>query len=147
MGLGTNSLAQTTAPASTGRALTGALIGSAGGALVGGITGLWIGGNRCIDPGNPDSCDWLRGMVVGVAVGTTLGAPVGAHLLNRRRGALHYSLLASAVIAGAGIVALRAADRSAQGSRRTATLNGILIGVPVLQVIAATVIETRTSRR
>ncbi len=136
------------APASTARrSFLGALAGGAAGALVGGVAGAWIGGNRCVDAGNPDSCYLLLGTVTGLAVGMTIGTPLGAHLLNRRRGDLRTGLLASTAIAGAGLVAFRAADINVRGSARPATLNAILVAVPVLQVATATVIEGRTGAR
>src|SRR5262245_25236519 len=129
------------------RPLTGAVIGSAAGFLVGGITGGYIGGNRCIDPGASDTCDWLRGMAVGTVVGVTLGAPVGATLFNNRQGARHWSLLASAAIAGAGIAAFHNVGDDPTSSSRNNKLYAIMIGVPVLQILSSTWIEVHTSRK
>ena len=129
-----------------GRPLLGAVLGSAGGALIGGITGLYIGGNRCIDPGASDTCDWLRGMAVGTTVGVTLGAPVGAHLMNNRRGSLPLSVLASAAIGTAGVLAFRNLQNNPLSSGRNSAIYSIMIGVPVLQIISSTVIEVQTSR-
>ena len=144
MALGTRSLH---AQPPAGRALTGALLGATAGALLGGLTGVFIGGNRCSESGNPDSCHAIDGMIVGAAVGVTLGTPVGAHLMNRRRGALPYSLLASAALAALGAVAFRAAHAHASGAQRATMQSAVVIMVPVLQIVTATVIETRSSRR
>jgi len=129
------------------RSLGGALLGGTAGVLAGGIAGLYIGGNRCSSPGSSDSCYGFEGMLAGAAVGMTVGTPVGAHLMNRRRGALPYSLLTSVAVAAAGVVAFRAVDAHARGSGRVAALNSIVIAVPVLQVLCATLIESRSSRR
>jgi hypothetical protein len=134
------------APA-TGRAFVGAVLGGAAGALVGGLTGLYVGSNRCYEPANPDSCDWIRGTAVGTVVGITVGTPVGAHLMNRRRGALGWSLVASAVVGGLGIIAFKAVDDPIRGESRRELRNAVLISVPVLQVITSTLIETRSGRR
>jgi hypothetical protein len=128
------------------RPFAGAVIGGAAGVLVGGIAGGYIGGNRCIDPGASDTCDWLRGMAVGTVVGVSLGAPLGAHLFNKREGALHWSLIASAAIAGVGFAAFNALEDDPPTTSRNTKLRALMIGVPVLQVIASTVIEVRTSR-
>jgi hypothetical protein len=130
-----------------GRALGGSVLGGAAGALLGGVAGAYIGGNRCVDAGNPDSCYGLEGLALGTAVGFTLGAPVGAHVANRRAGSLGWSLLASATIAAAGATALRIADERPPGTARGILVGAVAISVPVLQVLSATLIETRTGRR
>jgi hypothetical protein len=132
---------------SAGRALAGALAGGAVGALVGGLAGVYVGGNRCVDAGNPDTCYGIAGLFAGAAAGFTVGTPVGAHLLNRRQGALGPSLLTSAALAAGGVVAFQLADRHARGAARVGTLQAIVVAVPVLQLVSATVIETRTGRR
>jgi hypothetical protein len=129
------------------RVLAGSFVGGAAGVLVGGTVGGFIGGNRCSSPGNPDSCDLIRGIAVGIVVGSTLGPPVGAHLFNRRQGSLAWSLVASAAIATAGGFAIDAADRNQSGSQRTTTLNAIIVGVPLLQVVTSAIVEYRTARR
>ena len=130
-----------------GRVVAGALLGGATGLLAGGVTGLYVGGNRCNDPGNPDSCHLLDGLLVGAAVGVALGTPGGAHLLNRRRGSLAWSLVASAALGLAGAAIFNAADGRPPGGGRNAILVTAVIAVPVLQVVSATIIETRTARR
>jgi hypothetical protein len=113
---------------------------------VGGVAGGYIGGNRCTIEGNPDSCYLIVGTAVGLAVGVTLGAPLGAHLLNRRQGNLGLSMLASTGIGVTGFLALRHVDEHVRGSNRTAALNAILIGTPLLQVVASGLIESLTAR-
>ena len=128
------------------RPLTGAVVGGAAGFVLGGLTGGYIGGHRCVDPGASDTCDWLHGMAVGTAVGVTLGTPVGAHLFNNRRGALPWSLLTSAAIAGAGVIAIQQVEDDPTGSSRNNKLYAIMIGVPLLQILSSTWIEVHTSR-
>jgi hypothetical protein len=132
---------------STGRALGGALLGGAGGLLLGGVAGLYIGGGRCSDSGNPDSCSAFYGALVGAGVGLTVGIPVGAHLLNRRQGALPYSLLASAALATAGAIALQSVAETTDYPRRDKVQRTVVVAVPVLQVVTTTLIESLTSRR
>lgn len=141
----TTSLSHAASPA--GRPLAGALLGGAAGVLAGGLAGVFIGGNRCADEGNPDSCQALGGLLLGAAVGHTVGAPVGAHLLNRRQGALPASLLASVAIAGAGVAALWATDRLDQHERNNAAQISVAVAVPILQIVSSAIIEQRTSRR
>jgi hypothetical protein len=119
------------------------LLGGVAGGLVGGITGFYIGGKRCVDPGVGETCHYLDGGAAGVFAGVTLGVPVGAHLLNQRRGSLPLSLLASVAIAGAGIAAFQGSDANHNDN----AFFTIVIGVPVLQVVTSTVIESVTSRR
>jgi hypothetical protein len=135
------------AAAPVGRVAAGALLGGAAGLLAGSVTGLYVGGNRCHDPGNPDSCHWLDGLLVGAAVGVTVGTPGGAHLFNRRRGSLAWSLVASAALGVAGAAMFNAADGRPPGGGRNAMLATAVIAVPVLQVVSATIIETRTAKR
>ena len=142
--------AQRTQPsgvASLGRPLAGALLGGAAGALAGGIAGLYIGGNRCSSPGSSDTCLGLEGLAVGTVVGFTLGAPVGAYLLDHRRGSLPTSLLASVAIGGAGVAALAALERNVEHPRRRTFQVPLAIAVPVFQVVTAAIIERRTSGR
>jgi hypothetical protein len=133
--------------APVGRVLAGGLLGGAAGLLVGGVTGLYVGGNRCNDPGNPDSCHLIDGLLIGAAVGFTLGTPSGAHVFGRRRGSLGWSLVASAALGLAGAALLNAADQRPPGGARNALLGTVVIGIPLLQVVSATIIETRTARR
>jgi hypothetical protein len=132
------------------RPAIGALLGGAVGVAAGGFAGAIVGGNRCSSEGNPDSCDLLGGLLAGTAIGYTLGTPVGAHLVNRRRGQLPWSLAASAGLAAAGYAVLRAKGVSFYGintpsQRRLAST--VVITVPILQFVATTAIETVTSKR
>ena len=127
-----------------GRPFAGALLGGAAGALAGGIAGLYIGGNRCSEPANSDTCLGLEGLVVGAGVGIALGAPVGAHLLNSRQGSLPLSLLASAAIGGVGVAAILAVERNVEPSRQGRIQIPLALAMPVLQVVTAAIIEQRT---
>ena len=55
------------------RVATGATLGGAAGFLAGALAGGYIGGNQGVDEAKPDSCRWLPGMLIGSAVGTTIG--------------------------------------------------------------------------
>jgi hypothetical protein len=129
------------------RPLGGALLGGTAGLLAGGLAGLYIGGSRCSSPGSSDSCYGIEGMFAGAAVGFTVGTPVGAHLMNRGRGPVISSLLTSAAVAAAGVVAFRAVDAHTKGPARVTALNSIVISVPILQVVSVTLIEARSGRR
>jgi hypothetical protein len=140
-------VAQSASPA---RPALGALLGGAAGVLVGGTAGAFVGGNRCGEPANSDTCMLIEGIATGAAIGYTLGIPVGAHLLNRRRGDLRMSLAASAALAAAGYGVLRASGVRWNGGttprqRRVAAV--VVVSVPVLQYLATTAIETATGRR
>lgn len=134
------------AAASYGRPFAGALLGGAAGVLAGGLAGLYIGGNRCSEPANSDTCQGLEGLVVGAGVGATLGAPLGAHLLNGRRGSLPLSMLGSALVGGAGVLAILAVERNVEPSRQGGIQVPLAVAMPVVQVITAAIIEQRTSR-
>jgi hypothetical protein len=132
-----------------GRSFGGAVLGGAAGILVGSIAFASVFG-ECTDPGNPDTClGQLQYAVVGAYVGNTLGAPLGAHYANRRRGNLGRSLAVSTGMAAAGAVALWGADRHA-GERSRGRLQLlaplVIFGVPIAQVITSATIEADTSR-
>ncbi|CAN5774388.1 hypothetical protein BH23GEM9_BH23GEM9_25560 [soil metagenome] len=128
------------APHSTARLLAGGVLGGGAGLAAGGLIGLVIGANHCLDEGNPDSCHAMEGVVYGGTAGMTLSIPLGVHLANGREGRLAPSLLASAVIAGAGALAIVQTDSDA-------VLVGAVISVPVLQLISSVLIERATTRR
>src|SRR5688572_15199695 len=119
--------------ASTGRLVTGAVAGGAAGLLVGGAIGMMIGGNRCVDPGNPDSCSGFEGMVAGASLGMAVGIPVGAHIANHRRGRILPSLVTSVAmpLIVAGIAELTDEDR----------VYAVLFAVPIAQVVTSVMIE------
>jgi hypothetical protein len=106
-----------------------------------------VAGNHCHDPGNPDTCHAPAGLGIGAGLGLTLGAPVGAHLLNGRRGDLRRSLLVSGALAVAGLAAFRAADLLPKGAPRNGTKVIVALGVPVAQLVSAAVVERRTADR
>lgn len=130
-----------------GRIVGGSLLGGAAGVLLGGVAGAFVGGNRCEDEGNPDSCHGLDGMLLGSAVGFSFGVPVGAHVANRGAGSLGWSLIASAATAAAGAAVLKIADQRPPGAARGILVGTVAISVPVLQVVSATLIQSRTGLR
>jgi hypothetical protein len=126
-------------PRSTARLLAGGVLGGAVGVAVGGLTGAYIGANHCKDEGNPDSCHGIEGLLYGAAAGNTLSIPVGVHLANARAGRLAPSMLASALIAGAGVIAIVQTDNNA-------VMVGAALGVPALQLASSVIIERATAR-
>src|SRR4051812_6606041 len=83
------------------RSFGGALGGAAAGAALGIIAGQVLAprSNACAS-GNSDRCldDALYPMFWGFEIGSTIGAPVGAHFVNRQRGDLRKSLGVSAAL-------------------------------------------------
>jgi hypothetical protein len=98
----------------------------AGGALVEGGIGSWTGCD------NEDLSCLLNGILIGAAIGEATFLPVGAHLGGGRRGNFLQEFLASSVIAAAGLAMTYATAEPA-----------VLIPVPILQILAVTVIEAR----
>ena len=135
--------AASNASAATGRTLLGATAG----ALVGGLAGAYIGaatasGASPCQTGDPDGClgAQLPRALWGIGIGITLGAPVGAHLGNRRRGHPAYTALASAALFAGEVVALRSLVDDGRTEHKS-TVVGIAVAVPVLQIIATTIAE------
>lgn len=126
--------------ASVSRLVAGGLLGGAAGALAGGLAGFAVGGNRCDDEGNPDSCRGLEGAAIGTVAGEALGIPLGVHMAGGRRGRLAPSMAASAVIAAVGVGAILA-------SKEDGVAVGVALSVPVVQIVASTWIERATARR
>jgi len=111
-----------------GGGLLGGAVGFVAGALVGGAIG---GGNAlCGD----DACG-LEEAAYGAAIGESVLLPLGVHLADRRRGNYGLSLLASAAIAGVGILAVDATNDGWP-----------LIPVPVAQLVSSILIERATAR-
>ncbi len=80
----------------------------------------------------------------GFALGHAIGAPVGAHLANRRKGRLLPSLALSAALFGVEALVL---SRSSNSKGITPQNAFVAVAVPVAQVIGSAYIEHRTSRR
>lgn len=120
---------------STPRLVTGGILGGAAGLLVGGVIGIMIGGNKCEDPGNPDSCYGLEGFVIGGSLGMSTGIPLGVHVANRRTGALLPSLAVSIAmpLAVEGIARMADEDR----------VYAALLVIPIAQLFTSVLIETR----
>jgi hypothetical protein len=124
----------------TGTLTVGGLGGAAVGMVAFGFVGALIGGNSCTDVGNPDSCRGFEGMLIGAAVGHTVGFPAGVHVANRRQGNFGPALLASAAIAaaGGGLVALKPTPQ---------VMVGTAVTVQVAQLVTSIAIERATARR
>ena len=78
-------------------------------------------------------------------MGITLGAPIGAHLGNRRRGHLAYTVIASAALFAGEVVALRSLVDDGRTEHKS-TVVAIAVGVPVLQILVTTLVERSFSR-
>lgn len=126
-------------PHVVGRMLVGGIVGGGAGLLVGGLAGAVAGSRHCSDPGNPDSCSGLEGMVIGGITGQAIGISAGVHLANGRRGELNPSLALNLALAAVGTAAVVRSDR------RSVAL-GVALMVPVAQLVSSIVIERRTSR-
>jgi hypothetical protein len=113
---------------STVALLAGGLLGGA----VGVFTGAVVGGKA-----TEDDCEdcVLEGVVYGGVAGGSALLPLGVHIANGRRGGYAKSLLASLAIGGAGLGAALAANEG-----------GVLVVVPVLQLVSSILIERGTSR-
>lgn len=105
----------------------GGVLGGAAGAFAGGIIGAKAA----------DTCEdcALEGLVYGLVAGGSAALPLGIHLANRRRGNYGLSLLASLAIGAAGFGATLASHEG-----------GVMIAVPVLQLVSSIAIERSTTR-
>lgn len=113
--------------------LGGGLLGGAVGFAVGALAGSAVGGGNAIC--GDDACG-LEEAAWGAAIGESVLLPLGIHLVNRRRGNYGLSLLASAGIAGVGILAVDATNDGWP-----------LIPVPVAQLVSSILIERATAGR
>ncbi|MEO8138993.1 MAG: hypothetical protein ABI742_05065 [Gemmatimonadota bacterium] len=116
---------------STAGLVLAGLGGGTVGAFAGGVLGWQLGGGN--DICGDDSCG-LAGAAYGALIGETTLLPLAIHLANHRHGNYWLSLLASAGISVAGILAVDAANAP-----------GPLIGVPVAQIISSILIERATA--
>jgi hypothetical protein len=124
----------------------GAVLGAAAGALIGGVSG---GSFTSRDCGNDsDAClgAAFPGFIWGVGLGHTIGAPIGAHLANRRQGDVARSLLVSSALFATEVLVLRSFVRDGRTAHKTTALVVVSVA-PVLQVIASSIVESRTSSR
>jgi hypothetical protein len=96
------------------------------------MAGGWVGGKA--REGACEDCA-LGGLLYGAVAGGSAALPVGVHLANGRRGRLGPSLLASLALGGAGL-----------GAAALTNEYGILLAVPVAQLVSAIAIERATSR-
>jgi hypothetical protein len=138
--------AQTT----TAPGVTRTVLAATGGAVLGGLAGGIIGGatvsSQYCNGNNPDYCLGARfpRILWGMGGGITVGAPVGAWLGNGRRGKLVYDMLASGALFGGEILALKSLVHGNQTAHKSTVL-GIVIAVPIAQIIASTIVERVTS--
>lgn len=117
-------------PRSVSRVGLGAVVGAAVGVVAIGVIGYHLDrATECDD----DFCG-LDGILIGGSIGSTVLAPLGAHLANDRRGRLVPSLVAAAV--GTGALWIAAA----------ATNEEVVLAVPLANIITSVVVERATSR-
>ncbi|HJQ21054.1 MAG TPA: hypothetical protein VJ867_11955 [Gemmatimonadaceae bacterium] len=119
----------------------GAVAGGALGAVAGGTLGLLIG-SGC-DSGGTDRCDVRDLSVVGIGIltGITVGAPVGAHLADHRRGSLGHGLLASAAVLALEALTLNALHDPSSGGRNNGKIQAVLIATPLVQIALSAFVE------
>lgn len=124
----------------------GAVLGAAAGTLAGGLLGGAITSRDC-DPGNPDAClgEAIPGLLVGAGLGYAMGAPVGAHLANGRRGKLGSSLLVSSALFGVQAITVGLIGHHASTSLERSAVPVVFIAIPAAQLISAVTIERRTT--
>ena len=115
---------------STLRMTGGGVLGGVVGFVAGGLAGAAIGGGNSIC--GDDACG-LKEAAYGAVIGEATLLPLGVHLANHRRGNYVLSLLASAAIGAAGILAVDAANDGWP-----------LIPVPIAQLISSILIERAT---
>ncbi len=82
----------------------------------------------------------------GAGVGITALTPLGAHVGNRKRGNLAYTMLASAALFAGEVIVLNALVEDGRTEHK-GTVFGIAIGMPVVQIIATTLVERATAKR
>lgn len=140
-------LAQRSSGAGVGRATAGAILGGAVGVAVGAVVGGAITNSNCDSGGNPDSCigPLFVGLIWGGGVGHTIGIPLGAHYVGGRKGDLIPSMLTSAAIFGAEILALRYAVEDRQYVHKNTAI-AVVIAAPILQIISSVAFEARGRR-
>jgi hypothetical protein len=112
--------------------LAGAVGGSATGWILGSMFTPSDGGCQGWD------CNGWTPVLVAL-LGSTVGAPVAAHLANRRRGDPYLSSAAAAVVGLAG-------GAGAAISGRDRIVIGVLLGVPPVQAVVSSLIEHGSSR-
>jgi hypothetical protein len=114
------------------RCVAAGLIMGTIGFLGGGLVGARI--DKATSDGY-EEWDGLAGFVIGAPIGESLLLPVGVHMANGRRGSLPLAMLASVGITGTGIALAASAGEG-----------GIVVAIPIAQLIACTAIERSTSR-
>lgn len=124
---------------STGALVAGGLAGGVAGAIAGGAVGAWLFNLNC-----EVGCDEgaLYSSLLGAMVGESLLLPLGVHLTNRRLGSYYPAMMASVTVTGAavGLVYLLSQTFDHVGNTR-----GLVVAVPVLQLIASIQIERQTA--
>lgn len=107
----------------------GGIVGGAVGVFGGALAGAKITEHDCEDCG-------LVGVVYGGVAGGSALLPLGVHAANRGRGNLGLSLLSSLAFGAAGL-----------GVASAANSVGVMVAVPVLQIVSSILIERATEKR
>ena len=138
--------AQLASGASIPRATGGAVLGGAVGMVVGGFAGASFTSRNC-ESGNPDAClgESFPGFLWGAGIGGTIAIPLGAHYAGGRKGALVPSMLVSAAIFGAEVLALRSAVKDGQYVHKRTAI-AVVIAAPILQIISSVAFEARDKK-
>ena len=139
-------LGQHASGASIARVTGGAVLGGAVGMVVGGFAGAAFTSRNC-ESGNPDAClgESFPGFLWGAGVGGTIAIPLGAHYAGGRRDALVPSMLVSAAIFGAEVLALRSAVKDGQYVHKRTAI-AVVIAAPILQIISSVAFEARANK-
>ena len=142
------SLAQATnrAAPSVARTAFGSVLGVAAGTVIGAFAGGGWTSRDCPE-GDPDAClgAAFPGFIWGAGVGATVGAPVGAWLGSGRNGNVGTSLLVSSALFAAEVLALRSIVKDGRTEQK-GTAMAIVVAVPVLQVVASTLLHAQSRR-
>jgi hypothetical protein len=135
--------AQAQSAASVGRTAGASILGAVAGATVGALAGGSYTSRSC-PVGDPDAClgAAFPGALWGIGIGTTVGAPLGAYVGSGRRNAITPTLLASAALFAAEVVALRSIVKDGRTQHEDAAI-AIVIAVPILQVATSTYLQLR----
>ena len=108
--------------------VVGGVVGGAVGFFAGALAGAKLTEHDCED------CAFVGAIYGSVAGGSAL-LPLGIHVANRGRGNFGMSLLSSLAIGGAGLALASQFDDA-----------GVMIAVPVLQIVSSILIERRTEK-
>lgn len=126
---------------STGALVAGGLAGGVAGVIAGRAAGAWLSNLNC-DVGCDESAAYLG--IFGAMVGESLLLPLGVHLTNRRLGSYYPAMMASVAVTGAAVGLVYAMSKI---SDRVSSAEGLVVVVPILQLVASIQIERQTAKQ